>query len=48
MYLLTKYIKRVLWGVTVRLSYIQDARCLKVKLVGCNTNHAYHRRIYNL
>ena len=29
MYLLTKYIKRVLWGVAVRLSYIQDARCLK-------------------
>jgi hypothetical protein len=24
MYLLTKYIKRVLWGVAVRLSYIQD------------------------
>jgi hypothetical protein len=31
MYLLTKYIKSVLWGVAVRLSYIQDAQCLKVK-----------------
>ena len=29
-YLLTKYIKSVLWGVAVRLSYIQDAWCLKV------------------
>ena len=24
-YLLTKYMKSVLWGVAVRLSYIQDA-----------------------
>jgi len=31
MYLLTKYIKRVLWGIAVRLSCIQDAWCLKVK-----------------
>jgi len=31
MYLLTKYIKSVLWGVAVRLSYIQDAWCLKAK-----------------
>ena len=30
MYLLTKYIKSALWGVAVRLSYIQDAWCLKV------------------
>jgi len=28
---LTKYIKSVLWGVAVHLSYIQDAWCLKVK-----------------
>jgi len=30
-YLLTKYIKSVLWRVMVRLSYIQDAWCLKVE-----------------
>ena len=31
-YLLIKYIKSVLWGVAKRLSYIEDARCLKVNL----------------
>ena len=31
-YLLIKYIKSVLWRVVKRLSYIEDARCLKVKL----------------
>ena len=30
-YLLIKYIKSVLWRLVKRLSYIQDARCLKVK-----------------
>ena len=30
-YLLIKYIKIVLWRVAKRLSYIQDARCLKFK-----------------
>jgi len=30
-YLLIKYIKSVLWRVVKRLSYIKDARCLKVK-----------------
>jgi len=29
-YLLNKYIKSVLWRVGKRLSYIEDARCLKV------------------
>jgi len=29
--LLIKYIKSVLWRVAKRLSYKQDARCLKVK-----------------
>jgi len=29
--LLFKYIKSVLWTVAKRLSYIEDARCLKVK-----------------
>ena len=28
---LIKHIKSVLWRVVKRLSYIQDARCLKVK-----------------
>jgi len=31
MYLLIKYTKSVLWRVAKRLSYIEDARCLKVK-----------------
>ena len=30
-YLLIKYLKSVLWRVAKRLSYIQDARCLKFK-----------------
>jgi len=30
--LLIKYIKSVLWRGAKRLSYIEDARCLKVKL----------------
>ena len=30
-YLFIKYIKSVLWRVTKRLSYIEGARCLKVK-----------------
>ena len=29
-YLLIKYMKSVLWKVVKRLSYIEDARCLKV------------------
>ena len=29
-YLLINYIKSVLWRVAKRLSYIEDARCLKV------------------
>ena len=30
-YLLIKYIRSVLWRLAKRLSYIEDARCLKVK-----------------
>ena len=30
-YLLIKHIKSVLWRVAKRLSYIEDAQCLKVK-----------------
>jgi len=37
-YLFIKYIKSVLWRVAKRLSYTQDARCLKVKVV-CWTAH---------
>jgi len=33
-YLLSKYVKSVLWRVTKRLSYIEDARCLKAKCRG--------------
>jgi len=33
-YLLIKYIKSVLWRAAKRLSYIQDARCLKVNVAG--------------
>jgi len=32
-YLLVKHIKSVLWRVAKRLSYVQDARCLKVNAV---------------
>ena len=32
-YLLIKYIKSVLWRVAKCLSYIEEARCLKVKLL---------------
>jgi len=31
MYLLIKYIKSVFWRVAKRLTYIEDALCLKVK-----------------
>ena len=33
-YLLIKYIKSILWRVVKCLSYIQDARCLKIKTYG--------------
>ena len=33
MYLLIKYIKIVLWKVAKRLSYTEDAQCLKVNLI---------------
>jgi len=32
-YLLIKYIKSVFWRVAKRLSYKEEARCLKVKLL---------------
>jgi len=31
--ILIKYIKSILWRVAKRLSYIEDAQCLKVKAV---------------
>ena len=39
-YLLIKHIKSVLWRVAKRLSYIEDARCLKVNIV--HTVHYVH------
>jgi len=30
-HLLIKYTKSILWRVAKRLSYVEDARCLKVK-----------------
>jgi len=43
-YLLIKYIKSVLWRVAKRLSHIQDARCLKVKVTIYKKNkyQSYH------
>ena len=32
-YLLIKYIQSVLWRVAKRLSYIEEARCLKVNKI---------------
>jgi len=37
-YLLIKYIKSVLWRVAKCLSYIEDARCLKVNIL--NVRHS--------
>jgi len=34
-YLLIKYIKSVLWIIVKSLSYIEEARCLKVKYIKC-------------
>ena len=41
MYLLIKYIKNVLWRVAKRLSYIEDARCLEVKLLSDYTSQRW-------
>ena len=35
---MTKYIKRLLQGVAVRLSYTQDAWCLKINRIRHNTH----------
>ena len=35
-YLLIKYTKSVLWREAKRLSYIEDARCLKVNNIPIN------------
>jgi len=43
-YLLIKYIKSVLWRVVKRLSYIEDARCLKVKeWLNCSVNKSFFK-----
>ena len=46
-YLLIKYIKSILWRVAKRLSYIEDARCLKVKVAGSVdiTSQDFHIRV---
>jgi hypothetical protein len=46
-YLLIKYVKIVLWGVAKRLSYIEDARCLKVK-TGFDKNGSKYREYKKL
>ena len=38
-YLLIKYIKNVLWRVAKPLSYIEDARCLKLNLFRTSCKH---------
>jgi len=46
---LIKYIKSVLWRVAKRLSYIEEARCLKVKdkMGGtCRTHGRYDKPIF--
>ena len=40
-YLLIKYIKSVLWRVAKCLSYIEEARCLKVKLYLWDVQHPF-------
>ena len=42
-YLVIKYIKTVLWRVAKRLSYIEDARCLKVNIVCLVTDSIQHK-----
>ena len=44
-YLLIKYIKSVLWRVAKRLSYIEDARCLKIKAMDLRNNKMSHQEI---
>ena len=41
-YLLIKYIKNVLWRAAKRLSYIEDARCLKVNNSVFSRKNAKH------
>ena len=41
-YLLIKYIKSVLWRVAKRLSYIEEARCLKVNRLWRVHNEGLH------
>jgi len=41
--LLIKYIKSVLWRVVKRLSYVEDARCLKVKRMDYDARNHKHK-----
>jgi len=43
--MLIKYIKSVLWRVAKRLSYIEDARCLKVKGDTVTETNLYYKSI---
>jgi len=42
---LIKYIKSVLWRVAKRLSYIEDARCLKVNFFSVFQSFLLHSRL---
>jgi len=44
-YLLIKYIKSFLWREAKSLSYIEEARCLKVKLNWTDMKENYVRQI---
>ena len=46
-YMLIKYIKSILWRVVKRLSYIQDAWCLKVKVEVDKTKYLVMSRDQN-
>ena len=47
-YLLIKHIKSVLWRVVKRLSYIQDARCLKVNQLWILPLPSQYTRIFSI
>ena len=47
-YFLIKYVKSVLWRVAKCLSYIEDARCLKVKIHGVICSTVQYRRAWDM
>ena len=46
-YLLNKYIKSVLWRVSKRLSYIQDAQCLKVNTLMLESSSMTLKKVFH-